>query len=152
MKQLENLAGVLSDGHYLKVLIFSALVLGAVLAVTSGFFVPASLDFNPLAEPLKVAIVAVIALLLALSITVLLERHDKAKTSDKKITLVGAITAFFTTTCPFCQPVVLLWLGLGSATAFLVEYSIPISLASIAFLLVSLNLALKSEEVCEVKK
>jgi hypothetical protein len=58
------------------------------------------------------------------------------------------ITALITTACPICQPIWLVWLGLGSATAFLSEVSIYLATSSIFLLGFSLY---KSTELCEVK-
>ncbi len=151
MKKLQKLHAIFSSPKYGVVFLATTIVFGAIIAVTSDIIIFPSLQLNPIAQPLQIGIISIIVFLLAANTSVLVQNFDLRKdTGGKTTTLFGTAAAFFTTACPVCQPIWLVWIGAGSATAFLSDVSILIGIASIAMLLFSLNILLK-EDFCEVK-
>jgi hypothetical protein len=128
------------------------LALGALLAVTADILVVPGLYVNPGVEPLQLGIVALLVLVMALNGTVALHNIDGRTVAGSAGGLFGTAGALFTSACPFCQPIWLVWLGFGSATAFLAQYGALIGIGSIALLGISLHYGLKSASgTCEVK-
>ncbi len=122
-----------------------------VLAITSNILAPDGLALNPFAEPARVALMAAIAAAMAVNGAVLLHNHDMRKSAGGRTTAIGALAALFTSACPVCQPVWLVWLGLGTGTAFLSGVGLYAGAFSLAMLLVSIHYSLKSaESFCEV--
>ncbi|MBI5228410.1 hypothetical protein HY988_07500 [Candidatus Micrarchaeota archaeon] len=123
-----------------------------ILAITSDITVLPQFVLNPIADPLKILLMGIISLLIAINGSVIFHNYERAAASSKKTTVLGTVGALFTTTCPVCQPIWLVWLGFGSATAFLVELSNYLAVLSIGLLVISLNYSLKSASGrCEVK-
>jgi len=152
MNYLKVLSEIFSNIKYRLAFAAMALVLMPIFAVTSDIIVLSTLEFNPIADPFKIALMIMIVTLIALNGTVLLHNYDARKSLGKKTTLLGSLTALFTTTCPVCQPIWLVWLGFGSASAFLAQISLYVGLLSISLLLVSLHYSLKPiYNTCEVK-
>jgi hypothetical protein len=148
---LRLLGSILATSRYSLAFGLALIVVTPIISVTSNILVPSTLEINPGAEPLDMLLVGAIAGLIAINSAVLLHNFDM-KAGINKGGPAGALVAFFTTACPVCQPVWLVWLGLGSATAFLAEFGRYISIMSIALLGVSLHYSLKSASgVCEVK-
>ena len=152
MSYRKALGEVFAQNRYKYVLLILFLVLVPVFAITSDVIVTSTLTLNPTSEPLQIALMFGIVLLMALNGAVVFHNYETRKVSNKSTTLVGAVTALFTSTCPICQPVWLVWLGFGSASAFLASISLYLGLLSLAFLLVSLHYSLKSvSNTCEAK-
>ena len=151
MNYLKALSEIFAQDKYSAAFLIILIIFVSLLTITSGFFVITTMEFNPIADPIKVFLVLTSAFLLALNSVVILHNYDQRKTAAKGTTGLGALAALFTTSCSVCQPFWLLWLGLGSGTAFLTDISIYISLLSILFLLISLHYSLKSNNKCEVK-
>jgi hypothetical protein len=152
MNYLEALTRVFSNKPSLWVFALATAVLGIVLGVTSNIIVPSALDLNPVAEHAGIGVTAVIVLLMGLNTTVLFHNVTMKAAGGGGMAVLGSFGALFTTACPVCQPIWLVWLGLGSATAFLAEIGLYVGLFSIGLLLVSLHYSLKSATgTCEVK-
>ena len=148
---MDTLGSIMARRRYALAFGICLLIIAPVLSVTSNIVVPSVPDINPGAEPLDIVLVGLIAALISLNAAVLIHNLD-ARAEGGKTGVVGTIAAFFTTACPVCQPIWLVWLGLGSATAFLAEYGRYVSLASIGLLGISLHYSLKSASgTCEVK-
>ncbi len=152
MNHLDALREVFSEGRYR----LAALAIGAaavpVLALTSNIFSPDGLSLNPFAEPLRIALIGAIASAMALNGAVLLRNRDMRVGEGGKAAIAGSAAAFFASACPFCQPIWLVWLGLGSATAFLAGIGMYVGAFSLSALLVSLHYSLKSTvSACEVR-
>ena len=151
---LETLQGILSTRKYAALfIVFSALAL-LVFSITSNILVPSTLSINPIAELPGFVLTVAIAVLSALNVTVLLHNHDILREGSKpgRATIAGSVAGFFASACPLCQPIWLVWLGLGSATGFLASIGLYVGLLSIGLLLLSLNYSLKSANgTCEVK-
>ena len=151
MNYSNPIAEVLKQARYRTVFVMLLVVLTPIFAVTSDIIVPSTLELNPIADPIKIALMFMIAVLMSLNGTVLFHNYEAKKKAGKKTTVLGTIAALFTTTCPICQPIWLVWLGFGSASAFLADISIYVALLSISLLIVSLYFSLKSSNKCEVK-
>jgi len=150
LKRLEKLASIMRSRKYFLVFIVSFGVLAPILAVTSNILVLPTFEFNPIAEPAKIGLVAVIGLLMSLNIAALLHRVDGHNSALNKTGFAGALVGLFTSTCSVCQPIWLFWLGFGSASAFLADISFYIGTASIMLLGFSLY-QLLGDETCGVK-
>ena len=153
MNYFSSLKEVFSAKIYWAILVVAFLLLAIILSITSGFFLPAFMEFNQTAQPLNIAIVIAIAFLLALNLTIFIRNYEAKNQESNKTTFAGALAGLFMTSCPVCQPVWLVWLGFGGATAFLADVSIYFGIASVLFLLVGLHFSLKSVDAnCEVPK
>ena len=152
MRYLEGLEQVLSKERYRNALLLILGLAGALLAITADIIVLPGLEVNPGVEPLQLAIVAVLAPMMALNGAVAIHNLERNVGTAGAGGLAGTLGAFFTSACPFCQPIWLVWLGLGSATAFLAQFGAIIGIVSISLLGISLHYGLKSASgVCEVK-
>ncbi len=128
-------------------------LLGSIFAITSNIVVPSTLQLNPSAEPIKIIMMLMIVILMSINLTVLFHNYEMRKGTVKQSTILGTLGAPFTTACPICQPIWLVWLGFGSFTAFLSDISIYIGILSFGLLLLSLHNLLKAaSSTCEVKK
>src|SRR3989338_26431 len=153
MNYFSSLKEVFSGKIYWAILVVAFLLLAIILSITSGFFLPAFMEFNQTAQPLNIAIVIAIAFLLALNLTIFIRNYEAKNNESNKITFAGGLAGLFMTSCPICQPVWLVWIGLGGSTAFLADISIYFGIASVLFLLVGLHYSLKSVVVIgEVQK
>jgi hypothetical protein len=150
LKHLDALGKVFEGTRYRLAAAAIAVAVAPVLAITSNIVSPDGLALNPFADPLRVALVAAIAGAMALNGAILLRNMDMRRSGGGGTTVLGTAAALFTTACPFCQPVWLVWLGLGSATAFLSDVSIYVGVFSLSVLAVSIHYSLNSSEnVCE---
>ncbi len=61
-----------------------------------------------------------------------------------KLGAAGGFMGAFASACPICQPVWLLWLGFGSVSAFLADWSIYIFAASLLLLAFSIHASLQA--------
>lgn len=146
-----SLESVFGSGRYRLAFVIALAVLSPLLAVSSNIVVPSTLDINPGAEAPDILLVGAISVLIALNLSVLLHNLELSAPVNGGGAL-GAFAALFTSACPVCQPIWLVWLGFGSATAFLAEFGRYISVLSIAMLAVSLHHSLKAASgTCEVK-
>lgn len=151
MNHLDALGKVFGESRYRLAAAVIAVAVTPVLAITSNILSPDGLALNPFAEPVRIAMVAAIAAAMAVNGAILLHNMEMRKARGGKATMLGAVSAFFTSACPVCQPVWLVWLGLGSVTAFLSDIGPYVGAFSLAMLAVSIHYSLKSaENVCEV--
>ncbi len=157
-QDLKGIGEALAGGKQklLFVVVFAAVWAGYAL-FTDIYSIPLG-GFNPLLKPVDAGLITVIALLTSLIITLMAYTiKTNLGTRGKKRGILGSTIGLFATACPICQPIWLVWLGLGSQALFLVEISTYVSLASIALLLVSLHfmargIADKTCEAPEIKK
>ncbi|MBI3588575.1 hypothetical protein HY995_02350 [Candidatus Micrarchaeota archaeon] len=144
-KDIDSLHTILGRPHY--ALLFAALSTIVILAywMLTGILVPSTLAFNPLLKPLDSTLITAIAALTALMLTVTAFRFRQHDTRNlRKRTLAGSALGLFTTACPVCQPIWLVWLGLGASTLFLVELSAYLEVASVIAILFSLHWILQT--------
>ncbi|MBI4052846.1 MAG: hypothetical protein HY394_02295 [Candidatus Diapherotrites archaeon] len=138
MSRLEALALVLSERSQLAIFLAAFAVLLPLLAVSSAIISPVGFAFNPLAEPLGIALTIVIAILMGLNLTVLLHAHARNANAKKGTVLFGGLAATFATACPVCPPTWIVLLGFGSAAGFLSGTGIFIAIGSIVLLSLAL--------------
>ncbi len=151
MNHIKALSELFKQKKYALAFAFLLLVLAPIFAITSDILVPSTLELNPIAEMPKIVLVLGTVVLIALNLTVFFHNYEAKKNASKKTTALGAVAALFTTACPVCQPIWLVWLGLGSASAFLTDISLYVGFLSVSLLLVSLHYSLKSSSAtCEI--
>lgn len=141
---------ILSENRYKAVFFILFVITLAVLTITSNIIVLSTLSINPFADIARVFLMFIISILISLNITVILYKYKIKKKTSPTTTVLGAVMALFTTTCPICQPIWLIYFGFGSATAFLTELSWYAGFLSIALLIFSLYNSTK-EKKCIVK-
>ncbi|MCR4368620.1 MAG: hypothetical protein NUV67_01810 [archaeon] len=145
MKRMQNLSRILGQQNNLfKFSAFSVLA-GIILALTSGAIILPIMIINPLADPLKVLAMAIIAILIGLNLTVLLSFRKMAATTAAGFGF-GSAAATVTTACAFCPPLVFAWFGAGTTAALFTDFSIYIGVISIGLLLAGLYYSLDSNE------
>ncbi len=130
--------------------IFLLVVLTPLYAsLTSIVYWTPSFGINPGAEWVRtlpiLLVVVLTSLLLAITWS---EPKQKRKTVNAYSGWLGSVFGFFATGCAICQPIWLVWLGLGQASLFLIDLSIWISGLSILLLLYSLHK--KLNESCKI--
>ncbi|MEM3060026.1 MAG: hypothetical protein QXW70_01745 [Candidatus Anstonellales archaeon] len=149
------LRNILSKREYTLLFSLLFLIFFIILSITSNFIVPLPLQINPFTDPLLLLIIFCISLLISLNATLLFYNHSNKEkhTLPLKLSVIGSTLAFFTTSCPFCYPPLLMWAGLGSAAAFISGFNLSLGLISIVFLALSIHFLLKRQcSNCEVMK
>lgn len=153
MNYSKELGSIFAQSRYRIVLLICLALLGPIFAITSDIIVINTLQINSIAEPMKVLIMSLVVILMSINVTVLFHNYEIRKSTGNKITLLGIVAALFTTACPICQPIWLVWFGFGSFTAFLSDISAYVGIFSLGLLLLSLHNLLKSaSSTCEVKR
>ncbi len=120
-----------------------------IIMLSTNVIVPSTFEINPIAEPLRIGMNFVVSGLMALNLTVALFRHEVLGKIGGKSSLLGAVLGLFGNTCAICQPFWLVYLGFGSAFAFLSDWGLYISMLSAVLLILSLRGQLSKK--CEVK-
>lgn len=137
-------------------LFFAVLVVSVFLySVLTSISILSMLSPGALIDPVKVSLVSLIAFLTAVGFTIAVFQLTELRALSKgaKAGAIGTILGTFTTACTVCQPLWLVWLGLGSVSFFLTEYSIYVIIASIALLFYSINMGMSAVvEGCRVQK
>ncbi len=157
IQDMEAFKEVFSNKKYF---LFALIMLVAVTIIysvlTDILLIIPQVEINPKLNYLNLLLIFLIGILtsLVLSFTFYRLKKNWQMNSGEKTGFIGSLIGVFASVCPICQPIWLVWLGLGSASAFLIDYSTYIALASIALLLVSLHLACQSiyTKTCEIKK
>ncbi|MFN7991829.1 MAG: hypothetical protein U0R44_06775 [Candidatus Micrarchaeia archaeon] len=150
---LRALGGVAAQPRYAAAFFILLILLGALFSALSGIILVSPLGFNETAEPLRIMMTALTAVLASANITVNIRNLEAGRLDSKggRMTAVGMLAGAFTGACPLCQPAWLFWAGLGSVTGGLSAMSIFFGFAGIVFLLVALHYSLKSAMgACEV--
>lgn len=117
------------------------LLLGVYAVLTDIVVLSEGVALNPNLKLLEASLVLAIALLSSLTLTLVAYRSRMLGARIEKRNFFGSAVGVFATACPVCQPIWLVWLGLGSQALFLIEISTYVALASITLLLVSLHFA-----------
>lgn len=139
-------------------LILLLLVLTPIYAtLTSIVYWTPFFGINPSAEAAMtlpiLTIVGLTSILLTIGWSERSETQKKANEirgqNSSPVGLLGSVFAFFATGCPICQPIWLVWLGLGQASLFLIDLSIWISGLSILLLIYAMHQ--KLNESCKIR-
>ncbi len=148
MNKLQRLGTILSVPRNQVIFVLLALVAGTILAITSDILIVPSMILNPLIDPLKVIVISMIAILMAVNLTAILN----SRSSHAAVPAIGMGTAAgtLTTACTVCPPIVFAWFGAGATSSLFTELSIYIGAASIIFLTIGLYYSLNDN--CEVGK
>ena len=127
------------------ILLFAALLIIFVplYALLTNMMVLSPLSANPDIRLPEAALILVAATLASLGFTIAAYQSFVQRSLSRfaEAGVWGGALGFLASACAVCQPVWVMWLGLGSLLAFLADYSIYILLASIALMLYSLNTA-----------
>lgn len=157
MNKINILWGVVSKPKYVLAAFFSSMAFWILLAATSNImsFAPGGIEVNPLAEPGRILITIVTSVLFGLNAGVLMSGYEmkgEVASATSRVTVIGALTALFTSSCPVCHPLLLAGLGLGCIGSILGDLSLWIGLFSIVMLAISLNGSLDSAAgICPAK-
>lgn len=140
-QDFEGVVEALAEGRQKLLLAAVFAITWVVYAVFTDIIVVQDKWFNPNLKLLDASLITFIAFLtsLLLAMMVFVAKNNLGETRGKKRGVLGSFIGVFATACPICQPIWLVWLGLGSQALFLVEISLYVQLASIALLLVSLH-------------
>jgi len=146
----EKIRDLFSSGSSIARFIGLFLVITLLYFVLTGIVLINPIDVNPSLKALNVGLTIIISGLTALIGIITWDRMTlQSSLNDSKKGLIGSAVGLFASACPVCQPIWLLWLGLGPASAFLVEYSTLISLMGIGLLLFAIHSSLSTPLTCE---
>lgn len=158
---LSALAQVFSRPKYVLLFVLLVLLLSPIYAVLTDVVILSPLSLNPNLRLPEAVLIALVALLASAGFTIAAYQLSELRSVSKKSVGSGVLgagaggsaLAAFASACTICQPVWLVWLGLGSASAFLIDYGLYIALASIALLLFSIQSGLRAISLgCGLKK
>lgn len=134
---------VLRRKSYLFLFLFSGLAYGILYAVLTNL-IDIRLGLNSViisftkTSATFFAVFSILGgLLIALQVFAIRNRQKSIKSAN--IGFIGAFLSFFTTTCPFCKPLLLSLLGFSSSLALL-KYGIALAILSVLLLLTSIYL------------
>ncbi len=139
--QLLVIRQVLGKKSYGAIFLVSGLLYGLLYAVMTNL-----IDVRSGLKYINIAFTGVSAtffllfsilggLLITLQI-VAIKNRQKTLTSAK-VGFLGAFLSFFTTTCPFCKPLLLSWIGFSGSVAIL-KYGTTLAVVSALLLLASI--------------
>jgi len=148
----QGLPLVFSKQKYLWLFFLLAAFLLPLYSVLTDIIVLSPLSINPNLKPFEALLIFLISIFAALGFTIAAFQLAELRAASRKSiggSILGAgaggtVLATFASACTVCQPIWLFWLGLGSASAFLVDYSAYVLLASLAILAYSANAGLKA--------
>jgi len=146
----QGLQLVFSKQKYVWLFFLLSAFLLPFYSVLTDIVVLSPLSINPNLKLFEVGLILFISIFAALGFTIaafqLAELHAASRKSIGGSILGagagGTVLATFASACTVCQPIWLFWLGLGSTSAFLVDYSAYVLLASLAILIYSVNAGL----------
>jgi hypothetical protein len=133
----------------------SAALFFALLAITSNMVVLSVWELNPFVDPAHILMEGLIALLFGANIGVLLHNSDRsnAMNGETQMTTLGGLAALLTSSCPLCQPVFMLALGLGGLGALFASLSFVMVIVSVVLLLISLERGLEAADgTCRLRR
>jgi len=155
---------VFSEPKYRLLAAIFFLILLPIYAVLTDIIILSPLSINPNLKPLEASLILIASFFASLGFTLATFQIYEFKVLSKKEAggmlgssagagLGGSLLGIFTSACTICQPVWLVWLGLGSVSFFLTDYSIYIVLASLAVLIYSVHSGLCFvAEGCSVRR
>src|SRR3989344_7263225 len=130
--RLDLLKGMFANKRFATIAGGLFILLLGIYFIISGTFVLSLMQFNQTADGAIVAMQIVIAILAALQIAIMLNF------GGRKRDMAGGIVASFASACPYCVPLWVYALGLGSSLAFLEDFSLGIGVIAAALLAYSL--------------
>lgn len=148
MEKIERIWEIVSKTKYSRIFVLLTIGIGMIIAMSSNIVTP-NLELNQYIDPIRAVIVAVIVALISLNVTIMFHNYEIRKKDQKSASVIGIIFGLFTSACPVCQPIWLIWFGLGAGTGFLADLGAYSGILSIIMLMISLNYSI--EEKCKVK-
>ena len=151
----KRLRAVFSTRRYILLFAVLLVIIAPLYALLTNIVLLSPLSCNPDIRLPEAALIIFAAILASLGFTVAayqaFEQHSLSRFAEAGVW--GGAIGFFASACAVCQPIWVVWLGLGSVTAFLADYSIYIVAASILLMLYSLNSAFRTVVGgCRVRK
>ncbi len=141
---------VFSTRRYMLLFAVLLAIFIPLYALLTNMVILSPLSCNPDIRLPEAALILVAAILASLGFTIAayqsFEQHSLSRFEE--VGVWGGAIGFFASACAVCQPLWIAWLGLGSVTAFLADYSIYIVAASIALMLYALNSAFHAVVQC----
>ena len=140
---------VLSRKSYLVIFLIAGLFYGLLFAVMTNLIdIRSGLNYITIAFTKVSATFFILfsilgGLLIALHIFAIKNMQKTLKSAN--VGFFGAFMSFFTTTCPFCKPLLLSLIGFSGSLAIL-KYGMALAIASALLLIVSIYLAASSIE------
>ena len=150
---ISSLSLVFSGARYK--LLFAALLIALTLLyfTLTNVFLFGTLTLNPSLKIPDAFLIFCISALSSLGFTIFAYRFFAiGSLSATKASAGGSLLGIFASACPVFQPICFLWLGLGSVSLFLVDYSFYIALASVLLLLYANYASLRSLRGCPLPK
>lgn len=141
---------VFSKRKYLWLFALLLLIFLPVYAILTGVYVLSYMGFNVNLKFFEAALVPFVAFLAALGFTIAAFQFKELPSQSHwpKAGLIGSVLGTFSSACAICQPIWLVWLGLGSVAVILADYSAHILIASILLLLYAIHAGLESVAEC----
>lgn len=147
----EKLREILSNRSMLVCFIVLFLIVTLLYFVLTGILLVNPIEVNSSLSGLNVGLTISISGLTTLIIVITWNRmRTTSRVNSPKSSIVGSAAGLFASSCPVCQPIWLLWLGLGPASAFLIEYNTIIAVFGIGILFFSLHRALADPIHCTI--
>ena len=141
-KQLSIIAHVLGKRNYFLLFLVSGLLYGLIYAVMTNLIDVRSglkyitISFTAVSGAFFIVFSILGGLFISLQVFAI---KNKQKSLGAKVGFTGAFISFFTTTCPFCKPLLLSLIGFTGSLAIL-KYGIALASLSVILLLVSIYL------------
>ncbi len=142
-EQLSIIAYVLRKRNYFFLFLISGLLYGLIYAIMTNL-----IDIRLGLKNINIAFTAISGIFFALfsilggtliSLQVFVIRNRQKSIRSANIGFIGAFLSFFTTTRPFCKPLLLSLLGFSGSLALL-KYGIALAILSVLLLLISIYL------------
>ncbi len=140
-----KISAVLAQKKFLALFVFLSVLIGIFYFIVTGVYIVSLGQFIETLEPLRLVLIVLISILTALAITLMFyKRKQPLVCSQNAPAFLGSLLGLFTTSCPICFPLLLSIIGVGGSFALTVsQNAVPLQLASIVLLLVSLWLTVK---------
>ncbi len=143
-KQLKIIINVLKRKSYFSLFLLSGLGYGLIYAILANL-----IDIRLGLDNINISFTRISALFFILfsllgGILITLQafavRNKQKSVSSANVGFFGAFLSFFTTTCPFCKPLLLSFIGF-SGSLVLLKYGLLLAIVSLALLVISIYLA-----------
>jgi len=146
----QGLGHVFAQGRFAGLFAGFLLLLALLYLTFANIFSPFTLSFNPDASLPEAFLIIIAASLASLGFTIAVYQAFVLRnlTQIEQANIFGGILGLFASVCVIYQPLWVAWWGLGGLAAFLLAHSIFIILASIAFMLFFIHIALREVGKC----
>lgn len=142
-KHIPAITSVLKRRNYFILFLVSGLLYGLIYAVMTNLIdVRFGLKYiNISFTEVSITFVVLFSILggLLISLQVFAIRNRQKSLKSANVGFIGAFLSFFTTTCPFCKPLLLSFVGFSGSLAIL-KYGFALAILSLVLLLISIYL------------